>query len=86
MNPLFLRFLSTLNLNYFKKRSDNINPDHAETLWGYKPETTSFYALNHYRLIGKYHIRVARNQSDNLSLKVFLTLLESTIKCESQMT
>ena len=28
------------------KREDNINPNYAEILYGYKPETNSFYAFN----------------------------------------
>ena len=64
------------------KRSDNINPNNIEILYGYKPETTSFYALTHYLLIAKYHVFLARNQSETPSLKVFLALLDSKIKCE----
>ena len=67
------------------KRADNINPNNIEILYGYKPETTSFYALNHYLLIAKYHVFLARNQSETQSLKVFLALLNSKIKCERQM-
>ena len=67
------------------KRSDNINPNYSEILYGYKPESKSFYALNHYLLIAKYHIFPARNQSESPSLKVFLALLESKIKCERQL-
>ena len=67
------------------KRSDNINPSYTEILYGYKPESKSFYALNHYLLIAKYHIFRTRNQSESPSLKVFLALLENKIKCERQM-
>ena len=64
------------------KRSDNIDPNFSEILYGYKPESKSFYALNHYLLIAKYHIFLARNQSEPPCLKVFLALLENKIKCE----
>jgi hypothetical protein len=67
------------------KRSDNINPNYSEILYGYKPESKGFYALNHYLLIAKYHIFLARNQLESPSLKVFLALLENKIKCERQM-
>ena len=67
------------------KRSDNINPNHTEILYGYKPECKSFYALNHYLLIPKYHIFFKRHQSESPSLKVFLALLESKIRCEREM-
>ena len=52
------------------KRSDNINPSYTtEILYGYKPESKSFYALNYYLLIAKYHIFLARHQSESPSLR-----------------
>ena len=45
------------------KHSDNISPSNTEILYGYKPEATTFYALNHYLLIAKYHVFLARNRS-----------------------
>ena len=67
------------------KRSDNIYLSYTEILYGYKPESKSSYALNHYLLIAKYHIFLARHQSESPSLKVFLALLESKIRCEREM-
>ena len=67
------------------KRSDNISPSNTEILYGYKPETTTFDALNHYLLIAKYHVFLARNPSETPNLKVFLALLDSKIKCERQI-
>ena len=67
------------------KRSDNISPSNTEILYGYKPETTTFDALNHYLLIAKYHVFLARNRSETPNLKVFLALLDSKIKCERQI-
>ena len=67
------------------KRSDNISPSNTEILYGYKPEITTFYTLNHYLLIAKYHVFLARNQSETPNLKVFLALLDSKIKCERQI-
>ena len=61
------------------KRSVNINPSYTEILYGYKPESKSFYALNHYLLIAKYNIFLARHQSESPSLKVFLAVLESNV-------
>ena len=46
------------------KRPDNIDLNSIEILYGYKPEITNFYALNHYLLIAKYHVYLARNQSE----------------------
>ena len=67
------------------KRPDNFNPNSIEILYGYKPEISSFFALNHYLLTAKYHVYLARNQPETPSLQVFLALLESKIKCERQM-
>ena len=67
------------------KRWDNIYPSYTEILNGYKPESKSFCALNHYLLIAKYNIFLERNQSESPSLKVFLALLENKIKCDRQM-
>ena len=50
------------------KCSDNISPSNTEILYGYKPETTTFYALNHYLLIAKYHVFLARNRSETPNL------------------
>ena len=67
------------------KRSDSIDLNSIEILYGYKPEITSFYALIHYLLIAKYHVYLVRNQSETPCLQIFLALLESKIKCERQM-
>ena len=67
------------------RRSDNLKPNSCEILYGYKPENTKFHAFNHYLLIAKYHLYLARNQSETPSMKVFLALLESKIKCERQI-
>lgn len=61
------------------------NPNNSEILNGCKPESESYYALNHYPLIAKYHIFLKRKQSESPSLKNFLALLENEIKCERQV-
>ena len=65
--------------------SENFNPTWSEILYGYRPENTSLHAFNHYLLIAKYHVYLARNLSETPSIKVFLALLESRVKCERQM-
>lgn len=67
------------------KRSDNFKPNCLEILYGYKPENTNLHAFNHYLIIAKYHLYLARNQSETPSIKVFLALLESKIKCERRI-
>ncbi len=66
-------------------RSDNFNPTCSEILYGYRPENTSYHAFNHYLLIAKYHLYLARNQSETPSIKVFLASLESKVKRERQI-
>ena len=39
-----------------RKRSENINPNPTEVLYGYKPESNSFHAFNHYLLIARYYV------------------------------
>jgi len=56
------------------KRPDNINPNSIEILYRHKPEITSFFALNHYLLIAKYHVYLARNQPETPSLQVLSRL------------
>jgi len=64
------------------KLSDEINPSYTDILYGYKPESKSFHALNHYLLIAKYHIFLSRHQSESPCLKVFLALLKNKLKLQ----
>ena len=48
------------------KRPDNIDLNSIEILYGYKPEITSLYALNHYLLIAKYHVYTLQETSQRL--------------------
>ena len=66
------------------KRSDSIDLNSIEILYGYKPEITSFYALNHYLLVAKYHVYLARNQPETPSLQVFLALLEVKLNAKDK--
>ena len=60
-------------------RSENFNPTWSEILYGYRPENTSFHAFNHYLLIAKYHVYLARNQGG------FLFFVPN-VKHKSQLT
>ena len=66
-------------------RSENITPSTTEILYGYKPESTHFRAVNHYLLIARYYIHVARNKSENPRLDVFIVLLVIKIQCERKI-
>ena len=37
-----------------RKRSENINPNQTEVIYGYKPKSVSFHTFNHYLLIARY--------------------------------
>ena len=54
-----------------RKRSENINPNPMEVLYGYKPESNSFHTFNHYLLIARYYD--------------YFVLLEIKIHCEREM-
>ena len=67
------------------KRSENINPNPTEVLYGYKPESNSFHTFNHYLLIARYYVYLARNKFETSELEVFIVLLEIKIQCEREI-
>ena len=50
------------------KRSENINPNPTEILYGYKPESNSFHTFNYYLLIARYYVFLARNKFETPEL------------------
>ena len=68
-----------------RKRSENINPNPTEVLYGYKPESNSFHTFNHYLLIARYYVYLARNKFETPELEVFIVLLEIKIQCEREI-
>ena len=75
-------FFSPVFPNHY--RSENITLNAKEILYGYKPESTRFCAFNHYPLIPRYYIHLARNKSENPKQDVFIVLLEIKIQCERE--
>ena len=69
-----------------RKRSENINPNPTEVFYGYKPESNSFHTFNHYLLIARYYVYLARNKFETRELEVFIVLLEIKIQCERERT
>ena len=70
-----------------RKRSENINPNPTEVLYGYKPESNSFHTFNHYLLIARYYVYLARNKFETQELEVFrIVLLEIKTQCEREIT
>ena len=45
-----------------RKRSENLNPNPTEVLYGYKPGSNSLHTFNHYLLIARYYVYLARNK------------------------
>ena len=39
-----------------RKRSENLNPNPTEVLYGYKPGPNSLHTFNHYLLIARYYV------------------------------
>ena len=68
-----------------RKRSENINPNPTEVLYGYKPESNSFHTFNHYLLIARYYVYLARNKFETPELEVSIVLLEIKIQCEREI-
>ena len=90
---LAIRFRSVLPSKFFGKKSDwwnrksseDVNPNPTEVLYGYKPESNSFHTFNHYLLIARYYVYLARNKFETPELEVFIVLLEIKIQCEREI-
>ena len=59
-----------------RTRSENIDPNPMEVLYGYKPESNSLHTFNHDLLIARYYVYLARNKFETPELEVFIALLE----------
>ncbi len=57
----------------------------TDILYGYKPDCTKFYALNHVLIIGKYHIFQAWLDNSPTSFKIFHLVLKDKILCKSRI-
>ena len=68
-----------------RKSSEDVNPNPTEVLYGYKPESNSFHTFNHYLLIARYYVYLARNKFETPELEVFIVLLEIKIQCEREI-
>ena len=68
-----------------RKRSENIDPNRMEVLYGYKSEFNCLHTFNHYLLIAEYYVYLARNKFETPELEVFIFLLEIKIQCEREI-
>lgn len=65
-----------------EKRSENVTLSALDILYGYKPESNIFQALNHYVIIAKYHIFLSWLNKTSPSFEIFSLLLNEKILCE----
>ena len=68
-----------------EKRSENRSLSVTDILYGYKPDCTKFYALNHVLIIAKYHIFQAWLDNSPPSFEMFHLVLKDKILCESRI-
>ena len=72
-------------LKFQEKRSENCTLNATDILYGYKPDSTKFYALNHVLIIAKYHIFQAWLDNSSPSFEIFYLVLKDKILCESRI-
>ena len=53
-----------------------------DILYGYKPESNNFQALNHYVIVAKYHTFLSWLNKTSPSFEIFSLLLNEKILCE----
>ena len=59
-----------------EKRSESATLNYTDILYGYKPESNSFYALNQFLIIAKYHVFLFWLNTVSPSLDIFLTFTQ----------
>ena len=64
---------------------ENCSLNATDILYGYKPDCTKFYALNHVLIIAKYHIFQAWLDNSSPSFEIFYLVLKDKILCESRI-
>ena len=68
-----------------KKRVDDVTVTSSDILYGYKPESTSFYTFNHYRLIAKFFIFQAKQTNHSPSFEAYYIFLNDKIRSEKEI-
>ena len=64
-----------------EKRSETVALNATYILYGYKPESNLFQALNHFVIIAKYHIYLSWLNKASPSFEIFSLLLNEKILC-----
>jgi len=65
-----------------EKRSETVALNATDILYGYKPESNLFQAINHFVIFAKYHIYLSWLNKASLSFEIFSLLLNEKILCE----
>ena len=78
--PCYQYFLEKVIDWWNRKRSEKINPNPMEALYGYNPESNRFHTFNHYPLIVRYYVHLTRNKFETPELQVFIVLLENPVR------
>ena len=65
-----------------EKRSENVSLSALGILYGYKPESNIFQALNHYVIIAKYHIFLSWLNKTSPRFEIICLLLNEKVLCE----
>ena len=68
-----------------KKRVDDVTVTSSDILYGYKPESTSFYSFNHHLLIVKFFIIQAKQTNHSSSFEAFYIFLNDKIRSEKEI-
>ena len=66
-------------------RSEKISLNETDILYGYKPDSSNFYALNHVLITAKHHIFQFWLQNTPPSFSNFLSILKDKILCENKI-
>jgi len=65
-----------------KKRSETVVLNATDILYGYKPDSNLFQALNYFVIISKCHIFLSWLNKASPSFEIFSLLLSEKIRCE----
>jgi len=65
-----------------EKRSEGVTLNYTDILYGYKPESSGFYALNHFLIIAKYHVFLSWLNTVSPRFDILFLLLNEKILSE----
>ena len=75
-------FWQMVIVRWNEKRSETVALNATDILYGYKPESNLFQALDHFFIIAKYHIYLSWLNKTSPGFEIFSLLLNEKIICE----